>query len=273
MKRGSGGDGSCHPNRRGARYGNALYLVHLGFGSGGRHIDIRTSRSLAADVVFAPSAIPGVSFVGFGDPGFPAALQKAIPSADDRSNLASVLPRGAVMTNTGTRPIVYLAVHFEYTDAATGKVRTSNEVIDRTTARPGSWIQPGTALFFSPNVPDHYQGDSIQVSLDAVAFDDGEFAGPDVSDHYLEMTVESAAREDLFSEFGSCPDERRRPSRNTQGDYRKSTPSAPMPPLSIDVRWRTRQRTASLLLLKLRYSRSNFESMLDSKGIVVHRQS
>lgn len=161
-----------------------------------------------------------MSFIGHGDPNFTAALLHAIPSAN-QSDLTPVLPFDAVVTNTGTRVIVYVAVYFEYTDPATGKVRSSSQAIDRTTARQSEWIKPGEALFFAPTnwhpltarVPDpemesavetsmqKYAGNSLTASLDAVAFDDGEFDGPDVDNHYLQLTAAWTARQDLFREL------------------------------------------------------------------------
>lgn len=126
----------------------------------------------AASIVFTPTTIPGVSFTGYGDPNFPAALMHAIPSAN-QSDLAPVLPFGAVVTNTGTKVIVYVAVRFNYTDPASGKARSSSQAIDRTTARQSEWIKPGDALFFAPanwhpltaRVPDPEMESAIETSM------------------------------------------------------------------------------------------------------------
>jgi len=167
----------------------------------------------------------------------------------------------------------------------TGKVTRSNSVIDRTTA-PRSWIQPGAALFFAglsgwnPTAGavggallQKSLSGSVNVSLDAVTFDDGEFDGPDVANHYLELTIASAVRQDLFRELrlmsGSSDTDITARLKAITGEQ----PSAPPPSLRVDVRWRTRSRTATQLLLSISTSRGDFESMLDSKSFIVHRRS
>jgi hypothetical protein len=248
----------------------------------------------AASIVFTPTTIPGVSFVGYGDPNFPAALLKAMPSAN-HSDLAPVLPFGAVVTNTGTKVIAYVAVRFDYTDPATGKARSSSQAINRTTAHQSEWIKPGEALFFAPTnwhpltarVPDpeaesavatsmqRYAGDSLTASLDAVAFDDGEFDGPDVGNHYGEMTVAWTARQDLFRELqlmsGSSDADILARLEAIKREPPSQSPSTVEAALLEGVRTRTRQLTAVQLSSRLKASRASFESMLAEKGFLVHR--
>ena len=111
----------------------APYFINLNFGAAWSFIGLRP---------LAPTAIAGVTLAGLGDSGFPAALRNAIPYPPGLSSPNSQLPLGPVLTNTGT-----------------------SAAIDGTTA-PGAWIKPGAALFFAPNVPQRYQGDSIYESSD-----------------------------------------------------------------------------------------------------------
>jgi len=72
-----------------------------------------------------------------------------MPSEAKQASVAPVLPLGAIVTNTGPRSIVFLAVHFDYVDPATVKVTTGDTSIDRSMRPPTSWIKPGEANFFA----------------------------------------------------------------------------------------------------------------------------
>jgi len=200
------------------------------------------------------------------------------------------------VTKTGTRSIVYVAVRFDYIDPASGKPRSSSQFIDRTTVRRQSeWIGPGAALFFAPanwhplvaTDPDpalksaaetsmqKYAGDSLTASLDAVAFDDGEFYGPDAGNHYAELTVAWTARQDLFHELqlmsGSSDADLLARLEAIKREQPSQSPSTVEAAMLENVRSRTRQFAAVQLSSKLKASRASFESILSEKGFLAHR--
>jgi hypothetical protein len=186
----------------------------------------------------------------------------------------------------GTRPIIYLAVRYDYIDPS-GKLSNGTSVVDRRTASKP--IVPGQLLFFAavpgwralefPN-PDpravtaversaqKYSSGSITVSVDAVVFDNGELAGPDIGNSYQRLTLEAVARHDFLVdlEWMSAA------SDAAILDKLKSVINDQSPSMRAKgITGRVQKETALSLMAALNYSRDRFNSRLRSTSVLVHR--
>lgn len=163
--------------------------------------------------------IAGVTVIRYGDPEFPAALEKLTAGAD-LGAAAALLPYSVILRNDGPRKLLAVLRRYEVT-----RSDGTRQLITRRTealASPSDALAVGAFILLSPMgglgtastnkvllgsgmmgaevqrwVPQLQSAQKIVFSVDSVVFEDGEIAGPDKSQYGREIEEVQRARRDL----------------------------------------------------------------------------
>jgi len=169
------------------------------------------------------STIPGVKLLGQSDPDFQAWLQHSVSGQTSLKGLDPALSVVAIVVNQSPKPIVFYTVRYQilHPNGRMIEYRSSGDrrihpVATQPPVSPGdSMLDLPVASFgwqraSAPNQTayagflkaiDTLAGTTITASLDAVMFQDGQFAGPDQGGTFYRLTTEVSARQELLAQF------------------------------------------------------------------------
>ena len=174
-----------------------------------------------------PSPIPGIELIGPSHPEFKDIVAGLLPGRNSHADLEPILPYSILVRNSGTRTVVSYIVCFEFTRADGTRGPNRNQVRDYRTSEPklkGSIshlitpiggltqaIAAGGSGSLSENrgyAEEIAQFAKVTVFLDAAAYDDGEFVGPDLYGHFevLGVTAEYARIAKQLMSMRGAPD-------------------------------------------------------------------
>jgi hypothetical protein len=197
-----------------------------------------TNRAVHAQVSMNTIGLLGLNLIGPMDPGFE---EKAASLLKDRQYFAygMLKPYAVILENTSQKTVVAYALRWEY-PAPKGQIgiwdrnfSQGTRLLDggkrRTNASDdemGPTIDPGQFKLITPesfigksrwgiqpvpesdqyraylqSIVNRFGSGNLTVTLDAVFFEDGTFAGPDRSGYFDVFKAEVMARQDLMSEI------------------------------------------------------------------------
>jgi hypothetical protein len=189
---------------------------------------METSLSLGQPVFHTiPSSVPGIEIIGPDNPGFNAVASEIIGN-NQIEILRSALAISVVIKNTGTRPIVFYGIRFEYVTNAGNSVATTlyknlrfpisipfspgqmrwepAQPGGSTAQRSGQAASLVASKSWNQGVAFYTSRQAITASLDCAIFSDGQFAGPDISQAFNRLQAEAAANLQLLQELRQAKD-------------------------------------------------------------------
>jgi hypothetical protein len=185
---------------------NILSAAFLSFGV--------TMAQATPTVRVLPSEIPGLEIIGSQSPLF-AGLLDSLIDARARSALDSLLPYCVIIRNASERTVVTTGVRFEVTYWAGGPVRQHihyatdlDPRLQNLHLRNGGLRLVAIDRTFSdavmgrrwnvlPSIPldrisEFSRVSQIEISLDAVIFEGGQFVGPDIANGFYRLSQQLA---------------------------------------------------------------------------------
>jgi hypothetical protein len=161
----------------------------------------------AQTVRVAPSPVPDVQVMGAADPGFRALLDRLLPNRGPLTN--QWIPYSVIVTNHTDHTLIDVAVSWRVSSPAR---QDREHVVSGLIMHPDRRIGPGMSAIEFPvgtilgpyEFTDHqnssvdvgeYRGAaSVVISLDGVAFDSGQFMGPDATHEFERLQAEVRRR-------------------------------------------------------------------------------
>jgi hypothetical protein len=192
------------------------YLLLLSLASAGPLI-------FAQKLTVLPSDVPGIRVTGFQSPDFKPVADKVLGNSLPPAT-GDWLPYSTALTNNTAQTVVGLAVRWGATDADGVSVPAYrlNTIPAFANSTRFNMIKPGETVVVLPirilfaatpmvsrdvsSVPNQGQqlqvlknAAEVEISLDGVVFDTGQFAGPDTEQEYEQAVSLSADRQKLAS--------------------------------------------------------------------------
>jgi len=173
-----------------------------------------------------PSEVPGVQISAPDSPEFEAALPDILGSAPEEL-LRPAIPYSVILGNSGTRTIAFFGVRFDMLGAR-AKQYTVVHYADTLRNPAKADFKPGMKRFVCAEpeytslvirgtaVPESRGGANlsnlkrmlgIRASIDCVAFEDGQFAGPDSRDAFGRLAHERDVESELVGQVLSVGDQ------------------------------------------------------------------